>query len=173
MAAAIFTGAAAQETSATQTAAAESENKAFATVGASFYSFDNFENYGISMHGYNPNGISMDLNLRMNFKSHGNVNADLGINYSFQLWEKENANLLLTAAAGPSYRSQDEARYNEKENKIEWKEKSFFDLFINPRLAFRYKKVAISAGYFLWATKFKFSKEYRGDAFAATLSYAF
>lgn len=145
----------------------------FSYVGFGFESFNGFNNYGLAMHFLTPNGFGMDYNLRASFKDHGNYNVDVGVNYSFQIWGQEDTNLLLSLALGPSFRLQDELKGFDDHGNAEYKEKFFVDLYINPRVTFRYKRFAISAGYFLWAEKFKFSKGYRANGFSATLGYDF
>ena len=128
-----------------------------------YYGFDGFCNYGVSDYFLKPNGVSGEFNLRTQFKQYSNYNVDLGINYSFLLWEQDKATLLLTLAAGPSFRMQNvsQIEYNERTGKTteESKEKFYIDGFVNPRLTLQVGKVILSAGYFYWAPQFKFSKD--------------
>ena len=141
-----------------------------------YYSFDGFQNYGISDYWLNPNGIGFEFNIRMNFEKYGNYNFDLGPNYSFKLWGQDNKKLLLTAAIGPSFRMQSvpDISYDKKgkmkeETKTEYK----FDLYANARLAFNIGHVTLSAGYFLWGAEFKFEEGYKSDGFNIGLGYCF
>ena len=147
----------------------DDERVTFSTVGLSYYSFDNFENFGLSLANLTPNGFGMDIAFRMNFKKHGNYNSDLGINYSFEAWKKDKMKLLITLAAGPSLRSQDE--YNFDDDK--YKDKLFVDCYLNGRVTFKYDRFAVTAGYFYWAGKCKFKKGYKADGPAVTLSYCY
>lgn len=79
----------------------------FITVGLGYYGFNGMENYGITIQGYNVNGVSIDMALRANFEDHGNYNCDFGVNYTFGLYQKDDFGLYLTLAAGPSFRTQD------------------------------------------------------------------
>ena len=166
------------DTPVTQETTTEEENgkETFSYVGFGFESFDSyggFENYGLAMHALTPNGFGMDFNLRASLEDHGNYNVDLGANYSFKLWGNDDSKLLATLALGPSFRLQDQFQGFDDQDKEKYKEKFFVDLYINPRVSFRYKRVVVSAGYFFWAAKFKFSKDYRANGFSATLGYCF
>ena len=57
-----ITGADGQSVS--QSSDEESESWSYGAVG--FYSFDGFENWGLTYGGINPNGIGIDFALRMN-----------------------------------------------------------------------------------------------------------
>ncbi len=59
------------------------ESTKFITVGLGYYGFNGMENYGITIQGYNVNGVSIDMALRANFEDHGNYNCDFGVNYTF------------------------------------------------------------------------------------------
>jgi hypothetical protein len=136
----------------------EAESYSYGAVG--FYSFDGFENWGITYGGINPNGIGLDFALRMNFKKHGNFNADVLLNYSLGLVSKGSTQVALTLAFGPSFRTQDEFKGFNDKLKEEWDTGKFFcDGVLNPRLSIKMGKLALSAGYFYWAPKFKFSKD--------------
>ena len=159
--------------SSTQRFSDDDETEAFSWAGVSYYSFDGFENWGIDAHNVTPNGLGMDFGARINFEKNGNFNWDLGFNYSFGLWNNNDMNLLLTLAAGPSFRSQTVSEYNEKNGKIEEKSKFYIDCFINPRLSFKASKFVVTAGYYFWAPKFKFGKDYKADGFNVGVGYVF
>ena len=98
--------------------------------------------------------------MRAQFKDHGNFNFDLLFNYSFGLWKQDSNQLLLTLAAGPSLRTQDEISGFDKRGNIEYNSDKFFiDAVVNPRLTVKFGKIYITGGYFYWAPKFKFSKD--------------
>lgn len=138
----------------------DDEAEAFGYVGLMFYSFDGFENYGLFFGNTNPNGLGLDFAVRASFKEHGNVNTDIMFNYSIGLVEKSSTQVAVTLALGPSLRMQDEIKGVDKKGNLEWeKSKIFCDCVINPKLTVRIDKVVISAGYFYWAPKFKFSKD--------------
>lgn len=138
----------------------EEEKESFGAIGLMFYSFDGFENYGLFATHINPNGVGMDFALRANFKDHGNFNADILINYSFDLWSQNSNQLLLTLAAGPSLRTQDQLKGIDSRGKLEYDEGKFFvDCIINPRITVKFGKFVLTGGYFYWAPKFKFTKK--------------
>ena len=151
------------------TDAQEDDDLEFGIVGLGYYSFDGFDNWGATFGRINPNGFGGEMSIRMNFEDHGNYNADLGVNYSFQLLNSENAKVFITLAAGPSLRTQDQ--YDYEENSWETS-KFFFDAYVNARLAARFNKIYISGGYFLWAPKFKFGGDYKADGFNISVAYA-
>lgn len=128
-----------------------------------YYNFDGLDNYGFIDFFPNLNGIGWEFSVRGNFKQYSNVNADFALNYTFDLWEKDEMSLYLVFAVGPSLRYQDipEYKYDERTGKTEKdsKMKFFVDGILNPRVSFKIKRVFISAGFFYWAPKFKFSKD--------------
>lgn len=136
------------------------EDESFGGLGLMYYSFDGFENYGLNSNYTNPNGVGLDFGVRAQFKDHGNFNFDLLFNYSFGLWKQDSNQLLLTLAAGPSLRTQDEISGFDKRGNIEYNSDKFFiDAVVNPRLTVKFGKIYITGGYFYWAPKFKFSKD--------------
>lgn len=90
-----------------QTITTDDEEESLVIFNLVYYGFDGFENYGFSDCFINPNSIGFDFNIRGNFEKYGNYNFDLGPNYSFKLWGKDNMKLFLTASVGPSFRMQD------------------------------------------------------------------
>ena len=154
----------------TQATNASAENMV-SSFNLVFYSFDGGENYGFSDYFLNPNGLGGEFNIRANFESHGNYNFDLAVNYTFEILKKDDLNLYLVLAAGPSIRLQDEAEINSK-GKIEWNEKVKFDGIINPRLSVTYKNFMLSGGFFYWAPEFKFGDD-AITGFNIALGYSF
>ena len=138
----------------------DDEQESFGYAGLMYYGFDGFENYGIFYGITTPNGVGFDAALRAQFKSHGNFNTDLFINYSFGLWSQNDNQLLLTLAAGPSMRTYDEVKGVNKYGNVEYDSgKTAFDGVINPRLTIKFGRLVLTGGYFYWAPKFKFSKD--------------
>ena len=159
-----------------QTITTDDEEESLGIINLVYYGFDGFENYGISDYFINPNSIGFEFNIRANFEKYGNYNFDLGPNYSFKLWGKDNMKLFLTASVGPSFRMQDIPEFSYTSNgnlKEERSTKYKFDLYANARLAFNAGHFNISAGFFLWAAEFKFDKEYKADGFNIALGYSF
>lgn len=120
-----------------------------------FLTFDDFNNYGIGLSQYTPNGIGFDWFVRAAFEKYGNFNQDLAVNYTFPLAQNDELSLYLTASIGPSIRIQNVYDFQEEEDKT----KLFIDGVTNPRLVMKYEKFTLSAGYFYWAPQFKFSKD--------------
>lgn len=138
----------------------EGEDESFGYAGLMYYGFDGGENYGIFASSVNPNGVGSDYALRAQFKSHGNVNTEFLINYSFGLWAQDSNRLLFTVALGPSFRCYDKIEGIDKNGKVEYSSGSFAcDGIVNPRLTIKFGKLAITGGYYYWAPKFKFSKD--------------
>lgn len=149
------------------------ESTVFSTVGLGYYDFDGMENYGITIQGYTVNGVSLDIAIRANFEEHGNVNGDFGLNYTFGLYQKDDLGLYLTLAAGPSFRTQDQLDGFDKHDNPNYKSKFMVDGFVNGRLSVKYKNIMLSGGYYYWAPKFKFGKDYKVDGVNVTLAYCF
>ncbi|MBQ9561106.1 MAG: hypothetical protein IJV10_02365 [Prevotella sp.] len=158
----------------------EHGNQRIGVIKFTFLSFKGGENYGIGGELLNANGIGGEYCVRTDFKSHGNINIDLGLNATYEILKDDDTNFLFTIAAGPSIRMQDElsdikVNYNQYTGKYTTTEKYDFkfyvDLIVNPRFSLRYKNVLISAGYFMWAPKAKFSDGALAHGFQATLGY--
>lgn len=149
------------------------ESTSFAAFGLGYYGFDGMENYGLTIQGYNVNGASIDVALRANFEDHGNYNIDFGVNYTFGLYQKDDLGLYLTLAAGPSFRTQDQLDGFDKHDNPKYKSKIMVDGFVNGRLSVKYKAIMLSGGYYYWAPKFKFGKDYKADGVNVALAYCF
>lgn len=135
-----------------------------------FLTFDGFNNYGIGISQYTPNGIGGDWFVRAAFEKYGNINQDIAVNYTFSLAQNDDLYLYLTASIGPSLRIQEVYDFQKDEDKT----KLFIDGIINPRLLLKYKKFSLSAGYFYWAPKFKFSKKDGGTGgLSLSIGYEF
>jgi hypothetical protein len=109
----------------------------------------------------------------MCFEKHGNISTDLLFNYSFGAYQKDDLTLLLTGELGPSVRFQDQYDGLDKNNNVKYKEKILVDAFVGLKGTLKYRKLVLSAGYHIWAPKFKFGKDYRMDGFYAQLGYSF
>lgn len=150
-----ITGADGQSTTST-----DDEAESFGYAGLMYYGFDGFDNWGIFYGFTSPNGLGLDAGLRAQFKSHGNFNGDILLNYSLGLWSQNNNQVLLTIAAGPSIRTYDEIDGVDKKGNLKYSSgKTAFDGIINPRLTIKFGKIVVTGGYFYWAPKFKFSKD--------------
>lgn len=148
----------------------EDDDLEFGLIGVGYYSFDGFDNWGLTFSRINPNGLGMELGFRMNFEEHGNFNSDLGINYSFKLLNNSGAKLFLTLAGGPSLRTQDQYNFE----KYQWDSaKLKLDAFINARISACFDRIYLAAGYYYWAPEFKFSGDYKADGFNLTLGCTF
>ena len=159
-----------------QNVRSDDEDETIGGVNLVYYGFDGFQNYGISLYSLNPNGLGFEWGIRANFEKYGNYNTDLGLNYSFKLWEQDGKKLLLTAAIGPSIRMQSvpEYSYDNRGNMRESSETKYkFDLFANARLTFNTGRLLLSAGYFIWGAEFKLSDGYKADGFNVALGYSF
>lgn len=145
------------------------EKESFGSLGLGYFSYDGFENFGITANTYTYNGFGMGLNARMNFKKHGNYNSDFLFNYSLGVYQQDKVKVLLTGELGPSLRSQ--SVYDLKEEK--YKDKLFIDGFVGAKATLKYDKFILSVGYHLWALKFKFSEGYKADGIYAQIAYSF
>lgn len=143
----------------TENSKEQSTSDSFGSFNFQYMSFDGFDNYGIVDHWINPNRIGGEFGIRASFEDHGNYNVDLGINYSFELTNKNDFSAYLILAVGPSFRLQDKIDGFDKRGNLEYKEGFFVDGYINPRLSIKYSHIIASVGYFYWAPKFKFSKD--------------
>lgn len=128
------------------------------TMSLSYYNFEGGYNVGFSDSYIRPNFIGFDFNYRLSFKDKGNMNFDLGVNYSPKLWSENDYALFLTPSVGPSFRIQD-GKFN-------------VDFYFNPRLIFNYKSFIVSAGYYMWVAKANFS-DGMNHGFQASLGYVF
>jgi hypothetical protein len=134
--------------------------------GLGFYSYDGFENYSLSFGNYGINNLGVGANLRSNFKFKDNANTyngDVLLNFSVCLLNNDDVTVLIIPEVGPSFAS----RYVYDDGKM--KDKFFIDGFLGIKAAFRYKFVMISAGYHLWAPKWKFGKDEKKEGFYAQL----
>lgn len=113
--------------------------------------------YGIGTSFINPNFIGMDFRVLLSFNS-GNASctADLGPNYSFEIFNKDDIRVFITASLGPSgcYYSYDDVN---DEGKKTTKKKFTFDAYGDAGLKLNYKKIVISAGYIYRVPEFKFN----------------
>lgn len=133
------------------------EKETITSINLHYLSFDGFQNYGLVDYFINPNGFGGEFGLRANLEKHGNYNMDLGVNYAYELTNKNDLTALLVMSLGPSLRMQDQVK-GIKNGTVEYEQKFKFDGFINPRLTVKYKSVMASVGYFYWVPEFKFSK---------------
>ncbi|GEM_PF-2590948 len=151
----------------------EDEHAYFISWGLSFYSFKGGENYGSTATFVNSNNIGFEFAYRMSFKSHGNLSIDVGPNFSFKLWKQSDTAIFLTPSIGGSLRVQDEFTELDKRNNPKYSTKIKFDIYANPRLILFYKRVFISAGYYMWAAEAKFEDPYLLHGFQAGLGINF
>lgn len=131
--------------------------------GLGFFSYDGGENYGLGFGFYTFNGFGLGFNARSNWKfsDHQNTyNADILLNGSLGIYSNDDVKLMITPEVGPSIGSR--SVYDDGEIK----EKFFIDGFVGLKAVVAYKKVVISAGYHMWAPKWKFGKE-KADGFYA------
>lgn len=149
-----------------QVVTSDDTNSRVGYYGLGFYSYDGAEFYGLSVGFYNFNGVGLGINLRSNWKfsNHQNVyNADFVLNYSFGVYSNSDVKFLITPEMGPSLRMCDEYENGK------FKEKYFCDGFAGIKATVAYKKVVLSAGYHIWAPKWKFGKSNKADGFYAQL----
>lgn len=138
--------------------------------GLGFYSYDGAENYGLTVGFYHFDGFGFNLNIRSNwkFKDHQNTyNADLLLNYSIGFYNNDDVAILLTPEIGPSIATRDVYDGGK------FKEKWFCDGFAGIKATVKYKAVVLSAGYHIWAPKWKFGKDEKADGFYAQLGIDF
>lgn len=136
--------------------------------GLGFYSYDGAENYSLSFGNYGINNIGLGVNLRSNLKFKNNqntYNGDVLLNFSGCLLNNEDMTVLIIPEIGPSF------GFRSVYDDGEVKDKFFVDGFLGIKAAFRYKIVLISAGYHLWAPKWKFGKGEKVDGFYAQLTF--
>lgn len=149
-----------------QSVSNDDENESIGYYGLGFYSYDGGENYSLSFGNYTFNGVGIGVNIRSNFKFSDNqntYNGDVLINYSLGVYKNSDTKVMVTAEAGPSFAS----RYVYDDGKV--KDKFFVDAFVGIKGTVSYKKFVLSAGYHIWAPKFKFGKDYKADGFYAQL----
>ena len=131
------------------------------------------QNYGLYLSYYTINGWALNMNFRSSFKKYGNYNLDLALlGYSARVWGNGDADLLVSAVAGPSLRSNkvvDGVNMATGEMKEDFK--MFVDAYIAASVMLRYKKITLTAGYDVWGLQFKFSKGNRGNGFYAAVGY--
>ena len=137
--------------------------------GFGFFSYDGVEQYGLSFGGYCFNGIGLGMNCRSNWKFSDNqstYNADFLLNYSFGAYtNNDDVMFLITPEIGPSLGS----RYIYENGKA--KEKYYIDGFLGIKATVVYKKLILSAGYHIWAPKWKFGKKEKADGFYAQIGF--
>lgn len=145
-------------------------NELRTAYGLGFFSYDGFENYGLSGGLYKFNGVGMTYNIRSNYKFKDNQNtsnADWLLNFSMGIYKNEDVMFMITPEIGPSLGS----RYVYEDGKV--KDKMFIDGFVGIKATVIYKKLVLSAGYHIWAPKWKFGKDEKADGFYAQLGFDF
>lgn len=147
------------------------DKEAISFYGLGYYAYDGSENYSFSFGTYTFNGFGMGINLRSNLKFEEGENSysgDLLLNYSFGAYSNDDVKVLLTPEIGPSigYRSV----YDFDDGEV--KDKLFIDGFVGVKATVVYKKIVLSAGYHIWAPKWKFGKE-KADGFYAQIGLNF
>lgn len=158
----------AQDMKSSNTESYKNSNSRFGYWGFGFFSYDGAENYGMSFGVYNFNGLGFGMNIRSNwkFKDHQNTyNGDVLLNFSLGVYENGDVAVLVTPEVGPSIATR--SAYDEKKN--EFKDKWFIDGFVGIKATVVYKKVVISAGYHIWAPKWKFGEKEKADGFYAQI----
>lgn len=143
------------------------------TVGVGAWFYDGMQNYGLYLSYYTINGWALNMNFRSSFKKYGNYNLDLALlGYSARVWGNGDADLLVSAVAGPSLRSNKVVDgVNKATGELKEDFKMFVDAYIAASVMLRYKKITVTAGYDVWGLQFKFSKGNRGNGFYAAVGY--
>lgn len=150
----------------------DDDNESVSFVGLGYFSCNDWENYSISFMNYTFNGVCAGVNLRSNleFSEHqGTFNADVLINYSYGVYRNSDVKVMITGEAGPSLASRS---YIDSDGDIS--DGFFIDALIGIKGTVIFNnKVVLSAGYQIWAPKFKFGKDYNADGFYAQLGIHF
>lgn len=144
----------------------EKESASFWGLG--YYSYDGGENYGLGGGMYTFNGIGYTFGVRSNlkFSDHQNtLNWDLLLNYSLGAYSNDDVKVLITPEIGPSLGMRSVYDYDDGEIKDD---RFFIDGFVGLKATVVYKKMVLSAGYHMWAPKWKFGKE-KADGFYVQL----
>lgn len=150
----------------------KTEDEDYSAVSLQYIAFDGMANYGIEASTIKPNGFSKELRFRFSTEKHGNLNFELGLNYSVEIANNNGFSSFLVMALGPSVGSRDQFKGYDQKDKPKYERSTFIDAYINPRFVIRYKAFAASIGYFYWAPKFKFSKDEGGiGALSLTLGF--
>ena len=143
---------------------AQTDKESIKIFGAGFYSYEHGENYGLNLNKYTFNGLGFGVNLRSSLKFQWerptSVSADFLLNYSFCAYQQDDIRLLVTPEFGPSVGY----RLTGQNHKVS------ADGFVGIKATLVYKKIALSAGYHMWAPKWKFGKE-KADGFYAQLGF--
>lgn len=143
--------------------------KDITNYGLMYWGFDGYENYGAFVESIAYNNIGVEMAGRTKFEKHSNYNWELGLNYSFGIFRNENTALMLTASFCPiSVRTQEEYNYNSDK----YKTKTYLDAYYSLRLSLKLGCVALTGGYFYWAPKWEFGKDYKMDGFCIGLMYS-
>ena len=145
------------------------------TMGFMYYDTDGLKNYGYDVNYMTYNSFGFQGAFRGSFKEHGNINFDLGINYSYWLTHDENSCIALTIGVGPTIRMQDvgEPVINKQGTYVrtDYEGHIFVDAFFNPRLTIKYGRLSVFGGYFLWIPKFEW--DYKTDGYHVGIGLAF
>lgn len=143
--------------------------KDITNYGLMYWGFDGYENYGVFAESTTYNNVGVEMAGRTKFEKHSNYNWELGLNYSFGIFREEKSALMLTASFCPiSVRTQEE--YNYKSDK--YQSKTYFDAYYSLRLSLKLGCVDLTGGYFYWAPKWEFGKDYKIDGFCIGLMYS-
>ena len=157
------------------------EKSSFYVISFDYFTFKGIDNFGVSFSIIKPNTLGLKYSFRSQFKKYGNYSFDIGFNWAFQLWKQDNMALYFVPALGASMRIQSVPKmgttYDKNLKKIvqSLQDESEFgvDPYFNPSLIFKYDKLVLSAGYYLWSIKAKFSDGYLKHGFQAGIGYAF
>lgn len=153
------------------------ESDSYCSFSIGYWSYDGFNNWGMSTQWINPNGFGFEYNMRGCLKSikkggAGNYNVDILPNYTFELTNNNLSRLDFTIAAGPSVRYQDvitdtEIRGSGKNTYVDYEigHKWYLDGYAQVALNAHWCGFYLSAGYNLWFPKFKTSSDYKSEGF--------
>lgn len=146
------------------------EKKSLKTIGASYYGYKGANNYGIFFQEKWSKGWGTEMSFRSCFKKYGNYSFDLGINYSYNLFEANDFRCSVTMGTGFSYRFYIAPEMDKKGN-ISDKFKNTTDIFLDPRLCFYYQDFMFTLGYSLCSNEWRFGKKERADGLLLSIGY--
>lgn len=166
------------------------KKKLYTAVGFAYHRFNTKANlYGLNLTFMRTGGFAGEIAYNSDFKEHSTHKLDLGLNYTFRLYDNDEFRCFLVPSLGPVFRISDVYKrtdvttkttysntfgYQTREYKKDiYGKEVYLDGYLSVRLLLAYKSVALSGGYYMFSPKFKFTDKALSHGATVSLSYFF